>query len=65
MISDTKARIIELAIRVLEDEEKARNWLQKPQYGLGGAVPIELLQTEAGAKEVEELLWRIEYGIVS
>ncbi len=59
------ARIFSTACEVLEDQEKAREWIRRPQFGLGGKTPIELLHTEAGAREVEDLLWRIEYGIVS
>lgn len=59
------ARIFTIAREVLEDDEKAREWLRRQQVGLGGKTPFELLHTEAGTKEVEDLLWRIEYGVIS
>ena len=59
------ARMFSIACEVLEDEEKAREWIRRPLAGLGGKTPLDLLHTEAGTKEVEELLWRIEYGIIS
>jgi putative toxin-antitoxin system antitoxin component (TIGR02293 family) len=59
------ARIFSIACEVLENEEKAKEWLRRPQVGLGGKTPLDLLHTEAGAKEVEDLLWRIEYGVIS
>jgi len=59
------ARIIALAEDVFEDKEEALEWLKSPQYGLGGLVPFDMLQTDAGAREVEELLVRIDYGILS
>lgn len=59
------ARIFSLAVEVLEDEEKAKEWLRREQVGLGGKSPLVLMETEAGAKEVEDLLWRIEYGVIS
>jgi len=59
------ARIFSIACEVLEDEEKGREWLRRQQVGLGGKTPLELLHTEAGAREVEDLLWRIEYGVIS
>lgn len=59
------ARIFSIACEVLEDEDKAREWLRRPQVGLGGKAPLHLLHTEAGSKEVEDLLWRIEYGVIS
>ncbi len=49
---------------VFENEESARRWLKRPQIGLGGKVPLELLKTEAGAREVEDLLVRIDHGTV-
>jgi putative toxin-antitoxin system antitoxin component (TIGR02293 family) len=59
------ARIFSIACEVLEDEERAKEWIRRPQFGLGENTPLDLLHTEAGAKEVEDLLWRIEYGVIS
>ncbi len=59
------ARVFSLACEVLEDEGQAKEWIRRPQVGLGGKKPLDLLHTEAGAKEVEDLLWRIEYGVIS
>ena len=59
------ARIIALAEEVFESKEDALEWLNGAQHGLGGTIPFEMLQTDAGAREVEELLIRIEYGVIS
>jgi putative toxin-antitoxin system antitoxin component (TIGR02293 family) len=59
------ARLMGKAVEVLESEEKAREWLGSPQFGLGGSVPLEYAETEVGAREVEDLLGRIEYGVYS
>ncbi len=59
------ARLMGRAVQVLESEENARRWLASPQFGLGGAVPLEYAETEVGAREVEDLLGRIEYGVYS
>jgi putative toxin-antitoxin system antitoxin component (TIGR02293 family) len=59
------ARLMGKAIEVLETEENARSWMISPQYGLGGAVPLEYAGTEVGAREVEDLLGRIAYGVYS
>jgi putative toxin-antitoxin system antitoxin component (TIGR02293 family) len=59
------AQLLGLANKVLENEEDARRWLTSPQYGLGGAVPLNYARTEVGAREVEDLLNRIEYGVYS
>ena len=59
------ARLMGRAIEVMESEDNARQWLASPQFGLGGAVPLEYAETEVGAREVEDLLGRIEYGVYS
>ena len=59
------ARLLGKAAEVLEGEEMARRWLHAPQVGLGGAVPLDYAETEIGAREVEDLLGRIEYGVYS
>ena len=58
-------RLFAIASQVLENDRAASEWMHKPQTGLGGRVPFEMLQTEAGAREVEDLLGRIEYGVIS
>ncbi len=59
------ARLMGRAAEVLESEENARQWLTAPQFGLGGAIPLEFAETEIGAREVEDLLGRIEHGVYS
>ena len=59
------ARLMGKAVEVLESENNARQWLTSPQFGLGGAVPLDYADTEVGAREVEDLLGRIEYGVYS
>lgn len=53
------------AIDILGDREKAAHWLTTPNRALGGEIPITLLDTSAGAHEVEAVLDRIEYGVYS
>ena len=59
------ARILGKAVQVMESEKNARNWMRSPQVGLGGATPFDYIETEVGAREVEDLLGRIEYGVYS
>jgi len=59
------ARLMRKAIETMEGEESARLWLSSPQVGLGGELPLDYARTEAGAREVEDLLGRIEYGVYS
>jgi putative toxin-antitoxin system antitoxin component (TIGR02293 family) len=59
------SRLLDHATKVFGGVEKARAWLKFPQRGLGGAVPLDYAQTEVGAREVDNLLGRIDYGVYS
>ena len=58
-------RLLQKANDVFGSAANAREWLNHPQRGLGNAVPLEFAKTEIGAREVENLLGRIEYGVYS
>lgn len=47
------------------DPEKALRWLRKPKTGLGGRTPLTALETEMGARLVEEWLARIDQGMAA
>lgn len=57
------ARVFAHAVEVLEATERARDWLESENRALGGQTPFELLDTDAGAREVDDVLGRIEHGI--
>ena len=59
------ARIVALAKQYIGDVEQARRWLKRPNRALGGKVPLEFLDTELGARAVENVLGRVAYGGVS
>ena len=59
------ARIVALAKHYLGDGETARGWLKRPNRALGGRTPLGLIDTELGARAVENILGRIAYGGVS
>jgi putative toxin-antitoxin system antitoxin component (TIGR02293 family) len=59
------ARILARARLVLGTKEKARRWLTLPNRALGGALPLDLIDTGIGAREVENVLGRIEHGVYS
>lgn len=58
------ARIAALAVDAM-GEEDGLAWLHEPNYALGDRVPIELLETEVGARQVEQVIGRIERGVFS
>ncbi len=57
------ARLYAIATEVLEDAAAAAQWLKSPQRALGGAIPLELAQTDVGSRAVEALLGRMEHGV--
>lgn len=59
------ARIYAITKDVLEDAQAAIRWLHNEQIGLGGRTPFEMIETEAGSREVENLLGRIEHGVIA
>jgi putative toxin-antitoxin system antitoxin component (TIGR02293 family) len=67
--SDRLVRAARIFGKVLElfegDLLASRNWLKSPQRGLGGVSPVEMARTELGAREVEDLIGRLEHGVFS
>ena len=59
------ARLMGEAAEVFGSLEQAREWLRFPQFGLGNATPLDYARTEIGAREVENLLGRIDHGVYS
>ncbi len=62
--SETVVRIFNRAAEVLGDKKTAGEWLRDHQPALGGHIPLDLLWSDDGAKEVEDLLVRIDHGVV-
>jgi putative toxin-antitoxin system antitoxin component (TIGR02293 family) len=59
------ARVAAQAQDVFESADTATSWLKRPNRGLNGHTPVDLLDTDAGTEQVVELLDRIEYGVYS
>jgi|ERR1700734_955454 putative toxin-antitoxin system antitoxin component (TIGR02293 family) len=56
------ARVSQRAIDSLGDENRAREWLKRPNRALQDAAPLDLLSTDGGCELVTDELGRIEYG---
>lgn len=66
--SDRLLRLAELhahALELFEDRAAAVGWLTAPALGLGTKRPIDCAATEWGAREVHDLIGRIEHGVFS
>jgi putative toxin-antitoxin system antitoxin component (TIGR02293 family) len=60
------ARIVGRALDLYEgDARAARQWLGATQLALGGATPLAFARTGVGAREVENLIGRLEEGVLS
>jgi putative toxin-antitoxin system antitoxin component (TIGR02293 family) len=59
------ARVLAAAEETFGDREKASAWLRRPTTALAGECPLELLDTDEGARAVETLLGRISHGIAA
>lgn len=57
------ARIIALAEDTFDNSKKAHTWLRRPNRALINKRPLELLDTEEGARIVETMLGEIAYGL--
>ena len=64
--SDRLARVAQLyaiAEDVLGSRDEAQRWMKSPNRALDGMRPLAELDTEMAAREVEDVLGRVRYGI--
>jgi putative toxin-antitoxin system antitoxin component (TIGR02293 family) len=59
------ARVYADTVEMIGDREKAVEWLSTPNRALGGERPLDQLDTDMGARMVEDILGRIAYGVYS
>lgn len=58
------SRLVGLALQLFEgDLEEMRSWLTTSHGALANQTPLEFATTEIGAREVENLIGRLEHGI--
>jgi putative toxin-antitoxin system antitoxin component (TIGR02293 family) len=58
------ARVLAHANRVFEDRGESADWIQTPNSALGKQQPLTLLDTDIGVQQVDQVLGRIEHGII-
>ena len=59
------ARVGAQAAATLGSEQKAAQWLRRPNRALGNLAPLDLIDSDIGARQVEEVLGRMEHGSIS
>ncbi|HET7229242.1 MAG TPA: antitoxin Xre/MbcA/ParS toxin-binding domain-containing protein [Longimicrobium sp.] len=57
------ARMTALAEEVWENDDLAHEFLTSVQPQLSGERPVDLARSDLGTREVEELLYRLEYSL--
>ena len=57
------ARVLALAESVFANRDKAFSWMRKAKKRFNGETPMEMLQTEAGARLVEQMLIQLDEGM--
>lgn len=66
--SDRFVRVLRVILEAEEtfaNREKAHLWLRRPTTALADNAPLDLLDTDVGARRVETLLGRIAHGIAA
>ncbi len=66
--SDRLVRVVRIAVHaadILGGQEQASRWLHTQNRALGGQTPLDLLDTDLGSRQVEDVLGRIEHGVYS
>lgn len=64
--SERLVRLAELYARaeeVIGHADLAKQWMQTPRSAFDGKSPLEMASSELGAREVEDLLGRVEHGV--
>lgn len=61
--SERLARTIALAEFTWGENAAAHRWLNDENVHLNGLTPLQAAETELGARQVEEILFRVMYGI--
>jgi putative toxin-antitoxin system antitoxin component (TIGR02293 family) len=56
------ARVSAQAAATLGSEEKAAQWLRRPNRALRNQTPLSLIDSDIRIRQVEEVLGRIEHG---
>ena len=58
------SKLLDAAAELFEDDRNgAVAWLRSPNRALNGETPLAMSKTEIGAREVEDLIGRLEYGV--
>jgi uncharacterized protein (DUF2384 family) len=57
--------LLERAIEVFDDRNKALDWIFEPNSAQDGRTPQQISSDQAGREQVFKILGRIEHGVIS
>ena len=58
-----EGRVFEQALHVLGNPDRARRWLDTSKWRFDGQTPVQMLRTQQGAEQVEEMLGQLDARI--
>ncbi len=56
------ARLLSLAADTFGSLDEAKDWMREANYALGGRAPLDMAETDPGARVVQDLLLGLQYG---
>lgn len=56
------ARLVGELMELWDDPTRVQTWLRDPNRALAGKTPIQLLDTDPGIRQVENIINRLKYG---
>jgi putative toxin-antitoxin system antitoxin component (TIGR02293 family) len=56
-------KIVQQAQELFEDQIETRRWLSTPKVALENKTPLEILDTDSGCRQVEQILLQAAYGV--
>jgi putative toxin-antitoxin system antitoxin component (TIGR02293 family) len=56
-------KIVQQAQELFEDQIETQRWLSTPKVALDNQTPLEILDTDSGCRQVEQILLQAAYGV--
>ena len=57
------SQVLDHARSVFDVDQDAVAWFSIPNHALSGETPLSLMDTDAGVRQVDDVLTRIEFGV--
>ena len=57
------SQVLDHASAVFDDDQDAVAWFSMTNHALSGETPLSLMDTDAGVRQVDDVLTRVEFGV--